>query len=57
MINSALDNLADPANGTIFPIELPELSNRYNVNVPIADAAGQFAAWPCSRPTTWSISN
>ena len=43
MINSAIDNLADPANGTIFPVELPLLSNRYNVNVPIADAAGRFS--------------
>ena len=43
MIGSALDNLADPANGTIYPIELPSLSNRYNVNVPIADAAGRFS--------------
>jgi len=43
MINSALDNLADPANGTIFPVELPSLVNRYNVNVPIADAAGRFS--------------
>ncbi len=43
MIGSALDNLADPANGTIFPVELPSLANRYNVNVPIADAAGRFS--------------
>ena len=43
MIGSVLDNLADPANGTIYPIELPTLNNRYNVNVPIADAAGRFA--------------
>jgi len=43
MVNSVLDNLADPANGTIFPIQLPTLGNRYNVNVPIADAAGRFA--------------
>jgi type IV pilus assembly protein PilQ len=43
MIGSALDNLADPANGTIYPIEVPSLSNRYNVNVPIADAAGRFS--------------
>jgi type IV pilus assembly protein PilQ len=41
MIGSALDNLAD--NGTIFPIELPTLTNRYNVNVPIQDAAGRFS--------------
>ncbi len=43
MINSALDNLADPANGTIYPVQLPALNNRYNVNVPIADAAGRFS--------------
>lgn len=42
-IGSALDNLADPANGTIFPLLLPDLQNRYNVNVPIADAAGRFS--------------
>jgi type IV pilus assembly protein PilQ len=43
MLNSAIDNLGDPANGTIFPVEVPQLGNRYNVNVPIADAAGRFA--------------
>ena len=43
MVGSVLDNLADPANGTIFPIELPTLNNRYNVNVPVADAAGRFS--------------
>jgi len=43
MIGSALDNLADPANGTVYPIEVPALQNRYNVNVPIADAAGRFS--------------
>ena len=43
MVNSVLGNLADPANGTIFPITVPQLGNRYNVNVPIADAAGRFA--------------
>ena len=43
MINSALDNLSDPANGTPYPIQIPAASNRYNVNVPIADAAGRFA--------------
>lgn len=41
MIGSVLDNLAD--NGTIFPIELPTLDNRYNVNVPIANSAGRFS--------------
>ena len=43
MVGSALDNLADPDNGTIFPVSIPQLGNRYNVNVPIADAAGRFA--------------
>lgn len=43
MVGSVLDNLADPANGTIYPISLPSLSNRYNVNVPISDAAGRFS--------------
>ena len=43
MVGSVLDNLADPANGTIFPIDLPTLNNRYNVAVPIANAAGRFS--------------
>ncbi len=43
MVRSALDNLSDPANGTIYPVALPQLSNRYNVNVPIENAAGRFA--------------
>ncbi|MCH9695119.1 MAG: type IV pilus secretin PilQ [Gammaproteobacteria bacterium] len=43
MIGSVLDNLADPANGTIYPIELPTLNNRYNVSVPVAEAAGRFS--------------
>jgi type IV pilus assembly protein PilQ len=43
MVTSAIGNLADPANGTIFPVAVPGLSNRYNVNVPIAEAAGRFS--------------
>ncbi|MEL7184956.1 MAG: type IV pilus secretin PilQ family protein, partial [Pseudomonadota bacterium] len=43
MINSALENLADPTNGTIFPVQLPTLNNRYNVNVPVDSAAGRFS--------------
>ena len=43
MVGSAINNLGDPANGSIFPIEVPTLGNRYNVNVPIADAAGRFS--------------
>jgi len=43
MIGSVLENLSDPANGSIYPVQVPQLSNRYNVNVPITDAAGRFA--------------
>ncbi len=43
MVNSAINNLGDPANGTIFPVQVPTLGNRYNVNVPIANAAGRFS--------------
>ena len=42
IIGSALDNAADPANGTFFPVTLPALANRYNVNVPIVAPAGSF---------------
>jgi len=41
MVNSILENLAD--NGTIYPIELPTLTNRYNVNVPVTNPAGRFS--------------
>ena len=43
MIGSAIENLSDPANGTIYPVQLPALNNRYNVNLPIGDAAGRFS--------------
>ncbi|MDX1482491.1 MAG: type IV pilus secretin PilQ [Woeseiaceae bacterium] len=43
MIQSAVDNAASSGGTTVFPIELPTLNNRYNVNVPIADAAGRFS--------------
>ena len=43
MVNSVVSNLADPLNGTIYPVSLPSLSDRYNVNVPIANAAGRFS--------------
>lgn len=43
MINSIVENLGDPTNGTIFPVELPALANRYNVNVPIGESAGRFS--------------
>ena len=41
MVNSAISNLG--STGSIFPVEVPQLANRYNVNVPIADAAGRFS--------------
>jgi type IV pilus assembly protein PilQ len=41
MISSIIENLGD--TGTIFPIDLPTLDNRYNVNVPIRNAAGRFS--------------
>ncbi|MDH3619647.1 MAG: type IV pilus secretin PilQ [Gammaproteobacteria bacterium] len=41
MIGTFLDNLATPGSTTL--LEYPSLSNRYNVNVPIADAAGRFS--------------
>jgi len=40
MITSYLEGLRDPAAPFI---EYPALGNRYNVNVPIADAAGRFS--------------
>lgn len=41
MVNSAINNLG--TSGSIFPVEVPSLANRYNVSVPIADAAGRFS--------------
>ena len=42
MISSYLDGLQNPGPGTPL-LEYPDLSNRYNVNVPIAEAAGRFS--------------
>jgi len=42
MISSYLDGQLNPGPGVPF-IQYPSLSNRYNVNVPIADAAGRFS--------------
>jgi type IV pilus assembly protein PilQ len=41
MIGSIVDNLG--TSGQITPVELPILTDRYNVNVPIAEAAGRFS--------------
>jgi type IV pilus assembly protein PilQ len=41
MVASYVDNLLNP-DPTNPILEFPELNNRYNVNVPIAEAAGRF---------------
>jgi type IV pilus assembly protein PilQ len=41
MVNSMIDNLG--STGQITPVQLPVLTDRYNVNVPIAEAAGRFS--------------
>ncbi len=38
---SALDNLAN--TGQPFPVEAPTVNNRYNVNLPVSNPAGQIA--------------
>ena len=45
MVGSAISNISDPANttGNPFPITVPSLANRYNVNVPIENPAGRFS--------------
>ena len=40
---SAIDNINDPTNGTAFPVTVPNLTDRYNVNVPIENPAGRIA--------------
>jgi type IV pilus assembly protein PilQ len=41
MVNSIIDNLGN--TGTITPVQVPVLADRYNVNVPVSDAAGRFS--------------
>ncbi|MEO1204144.1 MAG: type IV pilus secretin PilQ family protein, partial [Pseudomonadota bacterium] len=41
IVQSALDNLANTAQP--FPVEAPVINNRYNVNLPVANPAGQIA--------------
>jgi type IV pilus assembly protein PilQ len=43
MVSSALANLADPANGTPFPVEIGPAAERYNVNLPVGSPAGSIA--------------
>ena len=41
IVDSALDNLGN--TGTPFPVQLPDIGNRYNVNVPVENPAGRLA--------------
>ena len=41
IVGSAIDNLNN--TGTAFPVSLPGINDRYNVNVPIASPAGSLA--------------
>jgi type IV pilus assembly protein PilQ len=41
MIDSIIDNLG--TTGQVTPVEVPALTDRYNVNVPIEEAAGRFS--------------
>ena len=43
IIRSGLENRNDASKGSFFPVETPTLANRYNVNVPVDDAAGTFS--------------
>jgi type IV pilus assembly protein PilQ len=41
IVNSAIGNINN--NGSPFPVTLPAAGDRYNVNLPVANPAGQFA--------------
>jgi type IV pilus assembly protein PilQ len=41
IVQSGLDNVQ--SGGSIFPVQVPSLNNRYNVNVPASNPAGSFA--------------
>jgi type IV pilus assembly protein PilQ len=41
IVNSAIDNLN--TTGSAFPVEVPALDDRFNVNLPVANPAGQLA--------------
>ena len=41
IVGSGLNNLN--TNGTPFPVTVPPIGNRYNVNLPVANPAGSFA--------------
>lgn len=41
IVNSGINNIN--ATGSPFPVQVPNLSDRYNVNLPVANPAGQIA--------------
>ena len=41
IVNSAIDNIND--TGTAFPVEIPDLDDRFNVRLPLASPAGSLA--------------
>jgi type IV pilus assembly protein PilQ len=41
IVNSGIDNINN--NGTPFPVEVPALDDRFNVNLPVASPAGRLA--------------
>jgi len=41
IVDSAVENINN--NGTPFPVELPELNDRYQVNLPVGNPAGRLA--------------
>ncbi|MFQ5609944.1 MAG: type IV pilus secretin PilQ [Woeseiaceae bacterium] len=43
ILDSALENLNNAANGTPFPVDPPAIADRYAVNVPVANPAGTLA--------------
>jgi type IV pilus assembly protein PilQ len=43
MLNSALENIQTNTNGSPYPIQLPELGNRLNWNLPIGGTPGSIA--------------
>ncbi|MCC7257172.1 MAG: type IV pilus secretin PilQ [Gammaproteobacteria bacterium] len=41
IVDSAVDNIN--SNGSPFPVDLPDLADRFNVNLPVANPAGRLA--------------
>ena len=41
IVQSGLDNIE--SGGSVFPVQVPTLNDRYNVNLPVSNPAGSFA--------------